>query len=256
MIKFEHRANTKANNMKSGHMHDSTEVYFLLSGGRRYFIGHYIYDVEPGDVVLIKKNELHHTVARGSKGFDRFLLSYDDCDTDISGLESGCYRFTQQNADRVREAFHNISTEFKLEREYCDLFVRHYLNGILLNLLRYGIKKPHSETDNVLRIQSAARFISENFANDITLEDAAAAACMESTYFSKRFKKLTGFGFCEYLKEVRLREGKRLLANTGMSVSEIAEMCGFSGSNYFGDVFKKTVGISPTEYREKNKTDA
>ena len=76
-------------------------------------------------------------------------------------------------------------------------------------------------------------------------------AHMERTYFSKRFKALTGFGFWEYVTQTRLKEAERLLSETDISIGSVAELCGFSGSNYFGDVFCRWKGVSPTQYRKQ-----
>ena len=83
----------------------------------------------------------------------------------------------------------------------------------------------------------------------LTLEDAAGLVHMEKTYFSKRFKALTGFGFLDYLTQTRLRAAEDLLTRTSLSIGDISDACGFSGSNYFGDVFRRYHGISPSEYR-------
>ena len=74
----------------------------------------------------------------------------------------------------------------------------------------------------------------------------------DRSYFSRKFKLCTGFGYKEYLITVRIIEACRLLLNTDMSITQIAENCGFDDSNYFGDCFKKIKGMSPREYRKAN----
>ena len=75
---------------------------------------------------------------------------------------------------------------------------------------------------------------------------------MSPSYFSRKFKLCTGFGYKEYLITIRILESCNLLSTTNMPITEIAAKCGFEDSNYFGDSFKKINGISPREYR-KNK---
>ena len=75
---------------------------------------------------------------------------------------------------------------------------------------------------------------------------------MEKTYFSRQFKALTGFGFLEYLTQTRIRAAEQLLAETDLSIVDIAELAGFSCSNYFGDVFRRYKGVSPSAYRARS----
>lgn len=99
-------------------------------------------------------------------------------------------------------------------------------------------------------IQKAASYIYHHFREPLTLELVAERVHMSPAYFSRRFKKLTGFGYKEYLNYVRLKEASRMLLETELSVADIAQLCGFSDGNYFGDLFKKEKGISPREYRK------
>ena len=125
--------------------------------------------------------------------------------------------------------------------------------GILLDCLRYGKPKAPCQEETADKVQQAAQYISEHYTDLLTLEDAANLVQMEKTYFSKRFKALTGFGFLDYLTQTRLRAAEELLCRTELSIGEISKACGFSGSNYFGDVFRRYHCISPTEYRHHSR---
>ena len=71
-------------------------------------------------------------------------------------------------------------------------------------------------------------------------------------YFSKLFKEATGENFIEYLTNIRIDKAKELLEKSDLSMKEICAMCGYSDPNYFSRTFKKNVGLTPTEYKEKN----
>ena len=242
------------------HSHPSHELYFLISGQRRYFVGHTIYDVAPGNLVLIPKTQLHRTATPGKKGYDRYVLYfYDDDITPLIQLlgepvfaelmNSGCLHLPPQAARQVQQDMELIEQELATPTPLSRATAIHLLQDILLIALRSGSKKPNCQGENAETIQSVARYISEHYANEITLDEAAQMAHMERTHFSKRFKALTGFGFLEYLTQTRLREADRLLLETNLSVGTIAELCGFSGYNYLGDVFRRWKGASPTQYR-------
>lgn len=98
-------------------------------------------------------------------------------------------------------------------------------------------------------IKSAIRYISSNYALDITLQDVAAQVHLNPSYFSSLFKQSTGSSFKEYLNMVRIEESKRLLSNTDYSVIDIAIAVGFEDQSYFSKVFKKYTGFTPKQYR-------
>ena len=102
-------------------------------------------------------------------------------------------------------------------------------------------------------IQQAAQYISEHFREDISLADVAAQAYMSESHFSRKFKKITGLNFSEYLTSTRIKAADDLLLQTSMSIAEIAAACGFGDANYFGDIFKKHKGMSPTKYRRMRR---
>ena len=125
------------------------------------------------------------------------------------------------------------------------------LYEIILTAIRYGTPRPHEPEKTVQRLEKVAAFVSDHYADPITLHQAAQMAYLEDSYFSRQFKKYTGFGFVEYLTQIRVNRAADLLRNSTHTISAVAEACGFSGSNYFGDVFRKYYGISPLEFRRR-----
>ena len=103
------------------------------------------------------------------------------------------------------------------------------------------------------QILEAARFINENFRQQLSSSEIAAAAGFSQNYLNRKFREAAGIGVHEYLVIVRLRSAALELESTGRSVTEIATRCGFSDGNYFKDVFKKYYGLTPREYRRKKK---
>lgn len=98
-------------------------------------------------------------------------------------------------------------------------------------------------------VKKAIRFISQNFASPLSLDDVAGHVHLNPAYFSTVFKQSTGSSFKEYLNMVRIEESKRLLSNTNYSVIDIAIATGFEDQSYFSKVFKKYTGLTPKQYR-------
>jgi AraC-like DNA-binding protein len=101
------------------------------------------------------------------------------------------------------------------------------------------------------RMTDVYTYIRENFNSQITLKDISKVANMSPFSFSKYFKKNCGSGFIEYLNQVRTNKACYLLRETDFQVQDIAVDCGFMSISNFNKQFRKTVGISPREYRSQ-----
>lgn len=254
-------------NAHTMHSHEDHELFFLLSGQRRYFLGHGIYDIAPGNAIFIPRTMLHRTVSLGSKGFDRYVLNFSqkhyDAFMEMAGWDAGeifasgvCLQLEPDAVRQMQKAFDKLMEELRSPGKWSQAAATHLFYEILLTCLRQGTPKaPYSE-QGADRIQQVTKYISHSYAQWITLEDAASMAHMEKTYFCKRFKALVGCGFLEYLTQTRLQNAKKLLETTDASIGEVAEACGFSGGNYFGDVFLRECGLSPTQYRKNRRQEA
>lgn len=258
------RGTVQAANTPFMHSHQYHELFFLLSGQRRYFVGHTIYDVTPGNLVIIPQTQLHRTAPSSKNGYERYLLNFYEADhpflvdtmereTFDTLMHSGCLEFSPQTARKMQTDLERLEQELNSPSPYARPITAHLLQEILLTALCFGKKKPPCHGESANKVQEVARYISQNYAQPFTLQDAAQMAYMEKTYFSKRFKTLTGFGFWEYLTQTRLRAAEQLLRNSQLSVGQIAEHCGFCSGNHFGDIFRRWKGISPSEYRKEAK---
>jgi two-component system response regulator YesN len=111
------------------------------------------------------------------------------------------------------------------------------------------ISKREEQTSGI--IARAKAFMEENYSKDISLDDVSRIVDISPYYFSKLFKEVTGENFIEYLTNIRIEEAKKLLQNRELSIKNICVDTGYSDPNYFSRIFKKQVGITPTEYRER-----
>ena len=99
------------------------------------------------------------------------------------------------------------------------------------------------------RMTDVYSFIRENFNRPISLEEISNIANMSPFAFSRFFKKNCGAGFVEYVNQVRTNKACYLLRETDYQVHDIAIECGFVSISNFNKQFRKSVGISPTDYR-------
>ncbi len=98
-------------------------------------------------------------------------------------------------------------------------------------------------------IMQAKEYIDNNLAEDLSLNTISSMFYHSPTYFSRLFKKVTGYGFSEYVINTRLKKAKELLEETNLKVGEIAAKVGYDSVPYFIKSFKKVYGKTPNEYR-------
>jgi YesN/AraC family two-component response regulator len=100
--------------------------------------------------------------------------------------------------------------------------------------------------------EQAKRIMRDRFREpDMSVARMASMLCVTPNYLSRIFHQHTGVTCVEFLTECRLEEAKKLLTLTEMKTYEVAERVGYANAHYFSFLFKKNVGCSPTEYRER-----
>lgn len=103
-------------------------------------------------------------------------------------------------------------------------------------------------------LEEARAFIRENYQkDDMSLNTVASRVNISPSYFSAIFSAETGQTFVEYLTQVRLERAKELLMCSSMRTAEIGYEVGYKDSHYFSYIFKKIVGCSPKEYKNRRK---
>ena len=112
-------------------------------------------------------------------------------------------------------------------------------------------KLPLRSTADTERIKQMMDYISANYADPISVQDIASAAGISVRECSRCFRRSLGFPPAAYLTDYRIRMAARALNETGRTITEISESCGFSSPGYFSRVFKEVIGSSPKEYQKK-----
>lgn len=255
--------------MKNEHYHDYYEIYYLIEGTRSMFMNDKVYHLHDGDLVMIPKGMIHRT---------SYLLEGKntpvECERVALCFDEECIKtlLKEIGYENYMEAFHhkritipaNRRVDFEellmkmLEEsrgldEYSEYLCKKYCEEIILFILRcqkFGNQQMNQASILDQDMIDAVQYINEHFMEEITLHSMAKRVSVSDSYFSKKFRFITGFGYKEYLNTVRIRHACELLLSTDLSITEISEACGYMDSNYFGDAFKKVKNISPREYRK------
>jgi len=249
------------------HWHNAIEIVYCMENGIDVRIGSRDIQLNEKDILFICPGEIHGFKAQEIKG-KRVFIQFDI--TSLDGL------------DAVKNTFNPFVNTFKLS---C---ARHYMlyrkiSNQLINIIDAHNKKEPSYslylkariydvffllstntdvdimTDNrksgkkrvysLERLNKGLSFLENNYANNITLKDAASAAGFSEYHFSRLFREITGKNFLEYLNEFRIRKAEKLLKKTDLSISEAAYAVGFNNTTTFNRIFKAINGCTPTCYK-------
>ena len=111
-----------------------------------------------------------------------------------------------------------------------------------------ALERQQKDSPAIVRARS---FIAEHADEEMSLVAVAKVVNMSATYFSEKFKEMTGINFVEYVARTRIEKARNLLLNPNRRVSEVAFEVGFQSLSQFNRTFRKVGGKSPRDYRAK-----
>jgi len=137
-----------------------------------------------------------------------------------------------------------------------DYLLKPWKEERLCELISTAIENVRSmqKTDSIVHSQKDVikDYIDRNYKKDISAKDVAGILGYSDVYFSKVFKQLFDDNFINYLTKIRIDRAKLLLKDVSFNIKEVGKSVGYADSNYFTKVFKRSIGISPSEYRSKH----
>ena len=110
----------------------------------------------------------------------------------------------------------------------------------------------HKEGTDTL-IENIKSYLRSNIEFNVSTSHIASVFHYNKSYLGRRFKEEAGVSIAEYINSQRIERAKRYLAETELTVIEIAEKCGFSEIGYFNRLFKSKTGKTPTKFRHTFK---
>ncbi|MCM3174682.1 AraC family transcriptional regulator [Paenibacillus sp. MER 99-2] len=125
--------------------------------------------------------------------------------------------------------------------------------GYMLGMLAYG----HGTEGNMISSKRAAeqsvQYMLEHLESGVTLKELAAQASLSAPHYSQLFKQATGHSPIDYFLRLKIQHSCRYLDFTDWTVKQISSKLGFKDPYYFSRLFRKMIGQSPTDYRNKSK---
>lgn len=126
------------------------------------------------------------------------------------------------------------------------------LNGLLESIARRAAAKigDYNGGSMKLLLRRAVDYLNKHYCDQITLQQMADEIFVSPSYISRMFKKELGVNFVDYLNEIRISRAKDLLGDINYKTYEIADSVGIPNPHYFSKLFRRYVGMTPSEYKE------
>ncbi len=239
------------------HLHEFYELEIFLSGSGKTVINQSEYEVRPGSVFLITPSDVHKYIIYEDAEivnltFTPAAVEYSLLIEKLYPMEHIAGELGGEELKRLLYYTEVIYGEATRKRPFNKKYISLCLSCILVELYRTKSEPRLSVSDNhyYLPVQKALYYMRAHFKEDINLDTVAAFAGIPPTTLSKKFPKICGTGFKEYLVSLRLDYAEMLIKNTDEQITEIAYYSGFNSLSYFHRVFVGKFGKTPKQYRK------
>jgi len=254
----------KADRMyKDTHFHTDVEIIFMKEGNILCQVEETPIILEKGQMLFIGQEVPHRIIPLSKDGtflyiqinIDQYLEAY------LSEDELTLYTLSKINKlfkfhlidddDELKNTFSKFFEEFNSKKTAYELNLQAYALNTIVYMMRKDLlpipQKPEEKDFNL--IIPIVKYIRNNYANTITLDQISAFFNMSKYHFCRFFKKATGMTLFTYINKVRLTYAEKELVSTTKPIYEVALDCGFSSTTYFNSLFKKSKAISPKQFR-------
>ena len=254
------------------HCHAEAELFYLEEGQVDFIVENQTYRMVSRDAIFIPPNLIHHAVCTGPqvkgcrfyafvfdvKRFEQYLPAY--CHTYFAALE-------ENRMECVYPIFHGEKQNGKLLDTLSGIFTHMQepldryelaLNGELFlcwqelyNLHFAGLCRQHTGKQILNELRKSIDYCHEHYAEPLTLAILAGQAGQSESYYCREFREYTGQPPFEYLNRIRIIRSCEYLAESDKKITEIAMLCGFNNISYYNRIFRRIMGMRPTDYRRQ-----
>lgn len=230
------------------HSHDFYQYLYVKSGSGCMQAGDEKFPLEAGKIYVLPPHVQHH-IQSSADGMTTYELKFHT-NGDAVPRFSMIIDLADSHAESIFEEMFNEATHMHVGYEEM-LSVK--LEELHLWMLRLGTRadvqdKPLSYSQT---FSNVIFYMERHLAEEVSLKTLSDIAHMEKIYFLKKFKSEVGTTPVNYLRRLRINQSKKLLINSEFNITQIACTVGFQSVHHFSNVFKKLVGMSPSEYKKQ-----
>ena len=244
------------------HDHSAVEVVLTIEGTVTYTVDDTVYQVRKGEVLIIPP-DMPHTLSM-EEGSSRYLFLFEpDAIMTMRDIKSIAMYFNKpfhlrdgsEAHVRIRELLLRARDAYEKREMMWNTVCYSCILRIYATLGQQYLSGIRPRTDDGMRnmgsevITAVMTYINNHYREELSLEDVARFAGFSRYYFSRSFKRQTGYSFKDYLCQKRLQVAMDLLIRTNRSMRDVAIESGFGSVATFNRVFREKKGCTPTQYR-------
>lgn len=239
------------------HTHNYVELFYIVGGRGQFMIEDALYPVDADKLVIINPNVVHTEVSLNAQPLEYIVLGIEGIELGVAENVNGQFCILEHfgNPD-IASCLRNILMEMEGKRTGYEDVCQAFTEILLIRLMRSAGLSAPAEAQAISANRQCAfvrRYIDLHYKEAISLEVLAEEAHMNKYYLAHAFKREYGVSPINYMISRRIDESRHLLTETDLSMSQIAQMLGFSSSSYFSQVFRRCLSVTPMEYRRSTR---
>ena len=240
------------------HAHNYTELFYIIGGDGQFLIDDEKFPVRAHQLVIVNPNIMHTELSYEARPLEYIVLGIEGLEISIPGTNEGRYCiYTFSGSNKVLNCMQSILREMQEREQEHQMVCQAYMDILVVQLMRNTSTSMTQVVDSTPTNRQCAmvrRYIDNHYKEQLTLDLLATEAKVNKYYLVHAYKQAYGISPINYMISRRIQEGKRLLAETDLSLSQISGILGFSSASYFSQSFRKAEAISPADYRKTNTT--
>ncbi|WP_339315906.1 AraC family transcriptional regulator [Paenibacillus sp. FSL R10-2734] len=257
---FSHRVVQKMNPKIPRHWHRSIEILYILGGDMTLWVNGETKNLKHGDVEIIHSGIPHEYQFVGKRAGCSMLFAYDflkEIYPEIDNIRFVLDR-THDSYQKLIKALDTSLHIFHNRDEFYNLLLHSEMYEILHTLLlNFKVEKeaaPEIYSEKYAeRYKRIISYINEHYPENLTLGRIAQEFGFSDEHFSRSFKKYMKIGYKEYLTRIRLYYARNLVVESDLTMTDIANECGFGDNKSFIRDFKEIYETTPLQYRFRSK---
>ena len=238
----------------AAHTHEYVELFYIIGGTGMFLIDHQEHPVNVNDIIIVNPDVPHAEVSINAQTLEYIVLGIDGIR--LAEGKHSTERFCilgHYDSTEISGCLWNILREMEQKQTGFEDVCQACMEMLVIRLMRKISLSVSAATQLTVGNRQCAlvkQYIDQHFKEALSLEQLAERTHMSKYYLVHTFKEEYGVSPINYMISRRSVESKYLLAETDLSLSQIAHLLGFSSPSYFSQAFRKSQGISPIDYRK------